>query len=52
MEKKIYVAPRLIVLLINVESVMGKTSYTQFADDERGVFLSRKSRWNEDDEEE
>lgn len=50
MEKQIYVAPRLKVLIINVESVLGKTSYAKFADDEDGVFLSRESIWDEDED--
>ena len=51
MEKQIYVAPCLKVLPFNVEPVLNSPSYAKFSDDEDGVFLSRESIWDEDEDE-
>lgn len=51
MEKQIYVAPRLKELLFNVNPVLVSPSYAKFDDDESGVFLSRESIWDEDENE-
>lgn len=50
MEKQIYVAPCLKVLPFNVEPVLNSPSYAKYGDDERGVFLSRESIWDEDED--
>lgn len=41
MEKKIYVAPRLEVLPLNVKPILG-SNYKKIGDNEKGSFLSRE----------
>jgi hypothetical protein len=43
MRKQIYVAPRMEVLLYDVETVMGKDAYSIFDEDEPGHDLGKEN---------